>query len=179
MKNEIKIFESPEFGRIRTVSDEKGEPWFCLTDVCKVLGLKQRHVRERLDDGVVSTDTIADSLGRLQMANFVNEDGLYDVILDSRKPSARAFRKWVTSEVLPQIRKTGGYIPLDNEDDDKTILAKAVFANVMIEMLNIPQPAYVPFEALWGVTGLQNSYSSGNAYGKNNKLKEEIKQQLR
>ena len=107
MKNEIKIFESPEFGRIRTVTDERGEPWFCLTDVCKVLGLKQRHVRERLDDGVVSTDTIADSLGRLQMANFVNEDGLYDVVLDSRKPSARDFRKWVTSEVLPQIRKTG------------------------------------------------------------------------
>ena len=107
MKNEIKIFESPEFGRIRTVTDERGEPWFCLTDVCKVLGLKQRHVRERLDDGGVSTDTIADSLGRLQMANFVNEDGLYDVILDSRKPSARDFRKWVTSEVLPQIRKTG------------------------------------------------------------------------
>ena len=126
MKNEIKIFESPEFGRIRTVNDERGEPWFCLTDVCKVLGLKQRHVRERLDDGVVSTDTIADSLGRLQMANFVNEDGLYDVILDSRKPSARDFRKWVTSEVLPQIRKTGGYIPLSGDDDEKTILAKAV-----------------------------------------------------
>ena len=60
------------------------------------------------------------------MANFVNEDGLYDVILDSRKTSAKAFRKWVTSEVLPQIRKTGGYIPLDNEDDEKTILAKAL-----------------------------------------------------
>mgnify|MGYP004452514171 FL=1 len=126
MRNEIKIFESPEFGRIRTVSDERGEPWFCLADVCKVLGLKQRHVRERLDDGVVSTDTISDSLGRTQMANFVNEDGLYDVILDSRKPSARAFRKWVTSEVLPQIRRTGGYVPLEEQDDEKTILAKAV-----------------------------------------------------
>ena len=126
MTNKIQIFESPEFGRIRTVMGEAGEPLFCLTDVCKVLGLKQRHVRERLDDGVVSTDTICDSLGRTQMANFVNEDGLYDVILDSRKPSARAFRKWVTSEVLPQIRKTGGYIPLAAEDDDKTILAKAV-----------------------------------------------------
>ena len=126
MTNNIKIFESPEFGRIRTVMGEAGEPLFCLTDVCKVLGLKQRHVRERLEDGVVSTDTIADSLGRTQMANFVNEDGLYDVILDSRKPSARAFRKWVTSEVLPQIRKTGGYIPLAAEDDEKVILAKAV-----------------------------------------------------
>ena len=60
------------------------------------------------------------------MANFVNEDGLYDVNLDSRKPSARDFRKWVTSEVLPQIRKMGGYIPLHEDDDEKTILAKAV-----------------------------------------------------
>ena len=126
MNGEIQIFESPEFGQIRTVKGEKGEPWFCLADVCKVLGLKQRHVRERLEEGVVSTDPIADSLGRLQMANFVNEDGLYDVILDSRKPSARAFRKWITSEVLPQIRKTGGYIPLNAEDDEKTIMAKAL-----------------------------------------------------
>ena len=85
MNGEIQIFESPEFGQIRTVKGEKGEPWFCLADVCKVLGLKQRHVRERLEDGVVSTDPIADSLGRLQMANFVNEDGLYDVILDSSR----------------------------------------------------------------------------------------------
>ena len=125
MTNEIKIFESPEFGRIRTVSDEKGEPLFCLADVCKVLGLKQSHVRERLEKGGVSTEPLS-TRGGTQMANFVNEDGLYDVILDSRKPSARAFRKWVTSEVLPQIRKTGGYIPLAAEDDDKTILAKAV-----------------------------------------------------
>ena len=96
---QIKIFESPEFGRIRTVNDEKGESWFCLADVCKVLGLKQNGVAMRLDDEVVSTDTISDSLGRTQMANFVNEDGLYDVILDSRKPSARASASWVTSEV--------------------------------------------------------------------------------
>lgn len=57
---------------------------------------------------------------------FVNEDGLYDAILDSCKPEARAFRKWVTSEVLPQIRKTGGYIPVREEDDDNMILSKAL-----------------------------------------------------
>ena len=107
MKNEIKIFESPEFGRIRTVTDEKGEPLFCLTDVCKVLGLKQNGVVMRLEKGVISTEPLS-TRGGTQIANFVNEDGLYDVILDSRKPSARAFRKWITSEVLPQIRKTGG-----------------------------------------------------------------------
>lgn len=125
MRNEIKIFESPEFGRIRTVSDERGEPWFCLADVCKVLGLKQNGVVMRLEKGVISTEPLS-TRGGTQMANFVSEDGLYDVILDSRKPSARAFRKWVTSEVLPQIRRTGGYVPLSAEDDEKTILAKAV-----------------------------------------------------
>ena len=125
MKNEIKIFESPEFGRIRTVTDEKGEPLFCLADVCKVLGLKQNGVVMRLEKGVISTEPLS-TRGGTQMAYFVNEDGLYDVILDSRKPSARDFRKWVTSEVLPQIRKTGGYIPLSGDDDEKTILAKAV-----------------------------------------------------
>ena len=123
--NEIKIFESPEFGRIRTVSDEKGEPWFCLADVCKVLGLRQGDVCKRLAKGLVSTQPLS-TRGGTQMANFVNEDGLYDVILDSRKPSARAFRKWITSEVLPQIRKTGGYIPLNAEDDETTIMAKAM-----------------------------------------------------
>lgn len=125
MRYEMKIFESPEFGRIRTVSDERGEPWFCLADVCKVLGLKQNGVVMRLEKGVISTEPLS-TRGGTQMANFVSEDGLYDVILDSRKPSARAFRKWVTSEVLPQIRRTGGYVPLEEQDDEKTILAKAV-----------------------------------------------------
>ena len=124
MKNEMKIFESPEFGRVRTVTDEKGEPWFCLADVCKVLGLQRSAVMRRLEKGGISSHPLSPKGGR-QLIAFVNEDGLYDVILDSRKPSARAFRKWVTSDVLPQIRKTGGYIPLSG-DDEKTILAKAV-----------------------------------------------------
>ena len=120
----MKIFESLEFGRVRTVTDEKGEPWFCLADVCKVLGLQRSAVMRRLEKGGISSHPLSTKGGR-QLIAFVNEDGLYDVILDSRKPSARAFRKWVTSEVLPQIRKTGGYIPLSG-DDEKTILAKAV-----------------------------------------------------
>ena len=106
--NDIQIFNNPQFGQVRTAGTPEN-PLFCLSDVCKALGLNASHVRERLEDGVVSTDTINDSLGRTQMANFVNEDGLYDVILDSRKPEAKAFRKWVTSEVLPSIRKTGQY----------------------------------------------------------------------
>lgn len=106
--NEIRIFSNPQFGKVRTAGTSEN-PLFCLSDVCKALGLNASHVRERLEDGVVSTDTITDNLGRTQVANFVNEDGLYDVILDSRKPEAKVFRKWVTSEVLPTIRKTGQY----------------------------------------------------------------------
>lgn len=105
---EIKIFNSPQFGEIRTTGTSEN-PLFCLADLCSVLELRPNDVRQRLDDGVVSTHPITDNLGRKQQANFVNEDGLYDVILDSRKPQAKAFRKWVTSEVLPSIRKTGSY----------------------------------------------------------------------
>lgn len=108
MANQIVIFNNPQFGEIRTAGTSDN-PLFCLADVCKALGLTQGHVRERLSDGVVSTEPITDVLGRIQQANFVNEDGLYDVILDSRKPEAKMFRKWVTSEVLPSIRKTGEY----------------------------------------------------------------------
>lgn len=106
--NEIRIFDNAAFGQIRTVGTSE-TPLFCLSDVCKALDLRQGDVKQRLDDGVVSTQPISDNLGRTQQANFVNEDGLYDVILDSRKPSAKAFRKWITSEVLPSIRKTGRY----------------------------------------------------------------------
>ena len=105
---EVQIFNNPKFGDIRT-SGTADDPMFCLTDICRALGLSASHVKERLSDDVVSTDTIFDKLGRKQNVNFVNEDGLYDVILDSRKPEAKAFRKWVTSEVLPSIRKNGSY----------------------------------------------------------------------
>lgn len=122
---EIQLFNNPQFGEIRTAGTPD-DPRFCLADVCKALDLRQGDVRQRLSDGVVSTQPIVDSLGREQQANFVNEDGLYDVILDSRKPEARAFRKWITSEVIPQIRRTGGYIPVAEQDTEQEILAKAV-----------------------------------------------------
>lgn len=108
-KNEIKIFNSEEFGEVRVIGSPEN-PLFCLADLCKALELDVNNVVRRLEDGVCTKHPIADSMGRMQQANFVNEDGLYDVILDSRKPEARKFRKWVTSEVLPSIRKTGGYV---------------------------------------------------------------------
>ncbi|KAA6323907.1 hypothetical protein EZS27_026706 [termite gut metagenome] len=104
----VQIFENPEFGKVRTILSENGEPLFCLADLCKVLNLSSTEVNRRLEKGVVSKHPLKTS-GGVQQALFVNEDGLYDVILESRKPETRQFRKWVTSEILPSVRKSGGY----------------------------------------------------------------------
>lgn len=134
--NEIKIFDNPQFGQIRTVGTPE-EPLFCLADVCRILDLQTSRVKDRLEDGVISSNPVTDNLGRTQMANFVNEDGLYDVILDSRKPEARAFRKWITSDVLPTIRKTGGYIAANAEMSDEEIMSRALeIAHRTIERKN-------------------------------------------
>lgn len=125
MDNSIQIFNNPQFGEIRTAGNSNN-PMFCLTDVCKAVGLSAKGVNQRLCDEVISNYPIADSLGRTQQALFVNEDGLYDVILDSRKPEARLFRKWVTSDVLPSIRKTGGYLATKQDDTPELIMARAL-----------------------------------------------------
>jgi prophage antirepressor-like protein len=124
--NEIQIFKNQEFGTIRTITDAQGEPMFCLKDVCEVLELRTQKVVQRLEDDVLSKYPIVDSLGRTQQATFVNEDGLYDTILESRKPQAKRFRKWVTSEVLPSIRKNGGYMVARPDENDEVILARAL-----------------------------------------------------
>jgi prophage antirepressor-like protein len=124
--NEIQIFKNQEFGTIRTIIDAQGEPMFCLKDVCEVLELRTQKVVQRLEDDVLSKYPIVDSLGRTQQATFVNEDGLYDTILESRKPQAKRFRKWVTSEVLPSIRKNGGYMVARPDESDEVILARAL-----------------------------------------------------
>lgn len=108
MKN-IQIFENNEFGSIRTqiINDE---PYFCLADVCHALDLEQpSRVKSRLKPDGVTTSMVIDSVGRRQNANFVNELNLYKVIFQSRKESAERFTDWVAGEVLPSIRKTGGY----------------------------------------------------------------------
>lgn len=105
--NDIQIFNNPQFGDIRTAGTAEN-PLFCLSDLARVLELTPSKIAQRLSKDVLSKYPLKTE-GGTQMANFVNEDGLYDVILDSRKPEAKAFRKWVTSEVLPSIRKTGQY----------------------------------------------------------------------
>lgn len=108
--NQFQIFNSPEFGEVRIIVGNDGEPKFSLSDICQILGLVSTKTAQRLGDDVLSKHPIVDRLGRQQVASFINEDGLYDVILDSRKPGAKKFRKWVTSEVLPSIRKNGAYL---------------------------------------------------------------------
>lgn len=135
--SQVQIWNNNQFGDVRTVLDAQNEPLFCLADVCKALDLHSNVVRQRLQDDVCSTYPILDSLGRQQVATFVNEDGLYDVILDSRKPEARAFRKWVTSEVLPSIRKDGGYMAERPEETPEETMARAlVIAQSTIERKN-------------------------------------------
>lgn len=106
--NELQIFNSEEFGDIRTVTIEN-EPMFCLSDVCKALGLTQpSKVKERLNEkGVSSIPTL--TAGGEQKLLYINESNLYKTIFQSRKESAERFTDWVTSEVLPTIRKTGAY----------------------------------------------------------------------
>lgn len=105
----IQIFKNEAFGEVR-VAGTSEEPLFCLADICKVLELgNPSQVKTRLCGGVITNEVIPDSIGRQQEMTFINEDGLYDVILDSRKPQAKTFRKWVTSEILPSIRKHGIY----------------------------------------------------------------------
>lgn len=107
--DELKIFNSNEFGEIRTVIKD-GDPMFCLADVCKALGLEQvSRVKTRLKDDGVTTSKVIDRLGREQEATFINESNLYRTIFQSRKESAERFTDWVTTEVLPSIRKTGAY----------------------------------------------------------------------
>ena len=108
-KNKIQVWNY-ESSEIRTVQ-VNGEPWFVLADVCKVLEIARgTKVAERLEEDEVRQTSITDSLGRQQKAYIINESGLYDVILRSDKPQAKPFRKWVTSEVLPSIRKHGAYM---------------------------------------------------------------------
>ena len=109
MSNNIEVFNNPIFGSVRAFADEKGEPWFVAADVAKVIDVQNiRQNLDSLDDdekGVYNSYT----LGGNQNLVTVNESGLYALIIRSRKPEAKAFRKWVTSEVLPSIRKHGMY----------------------------------------------------------------------
>ena len=122
---ELQIFENPEFGRVRTVSVDN-EPWFFAKDVCDALSVATNHVRESLDEDEVSnlrsTEIGPEFGGKAPL--IVSEAGLYSLILKSRKPEAKAFKRWITHDVIPAIRKTGGYQA--NELTGRELMAKAL-----------------------------------------------------
>ena len=131
---QVAVFENPEFGTVRTATDEKGEPWFCAKDLCDVLGYKRadlavkQHVRS--SDAAkrcvarIAKNRYGECNGKMQVVQmiFVNESGFYALVLGSKLATAVKFKDWVTSVVLPQIRKTGGYIPVnEGESEEETI----------------------------------------------------------
>ena len=131
---QVAVFENPEFGMVRTATDEKGEPWFCAKDLCDVLGYKNsscavnQHVRSsdvaKRYVARLAKNRFGVCEGKMQVVQmiFVNESGFYALVLGSKLPSAVKFKDWVTSVVLPQIRKTGGYIPVhEGESEEETI----------------------------------------------------------
>lgn len=121
----IQIFNYQN-NEVRTV-ELNGEPWFVLKDVCAVLGISHiTDTAKRMDEDEVGQTEVIDSIGRSQSTYVINESGLYNVILRSDKPEAKPFRKWVTSEVLPSIRKNGGYIAGQEQFTPQELMAKAL-----------------------------------------------------
>lgn len=130
MNNEIQKFDF-KGSSLRTLTDEAGEPWFVAKDVCDILGMSNPSMAvTALDKDEVAQIDPKDYLGSEnrsnQAVNIVSEPGLYKLIMRSRKPEAKEFQRWVTPEVLPSIRKTGGYIPTSESDSDEDIMARAV-----------------------------------------------------
>ena len=132
----VRVFENPEFGMVRTATDEKGEPWFCAKDLCDVLGYKRADnaVRQHVNPHDALKQCVWVEVGkkkdgtpakRLTPMIFVNESGFYALVLGSKLPSALMFKDWVTSVVLPQIRKTGGYIPVSEGESEEEMIRNA------------------------------------------------------
>ena len=130
------VFENPEFGMVRTATDEKGEPWFCAKNLCDALGYKRADlaVKQHVNPHNAAKRCVWVEVGkkkdgtpakRLTQMIFVNESGFYALVLGSKLPSALMFKDWVTSVVLPQIRKTGGYIPVNEGESEEEMIRNA------------------------------------------------------
>ena len=131
------VFENPEFGMVRTATDENGEPWFCAKDLCDALGYKNSScaVNQHVKSSDIAKRYVSSPVknrfgvceGKLKNVQmiFVNESGFYALVLGSKLPSALMFKDWVTSVVLPQIRKTGGYIPVNEGESEEEMIRNA------------------------------------------------------
>ena len=141
---EIQIFKNELFGEIRTLTNERGEPLFVGKDVATALGYSdpQKALKMHVDNEDKLTRQIVVS-GQRRNIIFINESGLYSLILSSKLPTAKAFKRWVTAEVLPQIRRTGGYIPTKDaegrelSDEEILMLAERIVGRTL-QMLNAP-----------------------------------------
>ena len=124
--NNIEIFRNEQFGEVRVMIIDN-EPWFVGKDIAGVLGYSDTNkaISAHVDEEDKLNDKTASSLGQ-RGGWLINESGLYSLILSSKMPKAKAFKRWVTSEVLPQIRKTGGYIPISENETDEEFLARAL-----------------------------------------------------
>ena len=142
--------------KVRTLTFETGQTWWVLKDVCEVLGLSNpTMIAQRLDE-----DQRAKSdLGRQGQAWIINESGLYDVILRSDKPDSKEFRKWVTSEVLPQIRRTGGYVPKGESPEETMARAVLIAQRTIAEQHDQLEAQRPKVEALDALTGTDHLYT--------------------
>ena len=134
---QVAVFENPEFGMVRTATDERGEPWFCAKDLCDALGYKRADnaVRQHVNSSDALNQCVARPAknrfgvceGKVQNVQmiFVNESGFYALVLGSKLATAVKFKDWVTSVVLPQIRKTGGYIPVHEGESEEEMIRNA------------------------------------------------------
>ncbi len=158
--NDLQIFNYQDTA-VR-MSLVEGEPWFVLADLCKVLGIANpSDVASRLDEDALGSTEVIDSLSRKQTARTVNEAGMYEVVFLSRRPNAKEFKRWVTSEVLPSIRKTGGYGQVAPSGPELVALA-LVEANKMLEqkdaVIHELEPKADAYEAFMNADG---TYSIG------------------
>lgn len=126
--SDIQVFENSEFDKIRAMCGEDGEPMFIAGDVAKILGYGDAtHMTRRLEDDEKALRSV-ETPGGTQMANVITEPGLYSAILSSRVPNARAFQRWVTHEVLPALRRDGGYMVARDDETPEELMARALKA---------------------------------------------------
>lgn len=125
--NELKIFENPVFGQVRIVECD-GEPWFVGKDVAQALGYKDtiNALKSHVDPEDKQGGWQITTPGGTQEMTIINESGLYSLVLSSKLPTAKAFKRWITSEVIPSIRKTGGYITGQGQLSPEELMAKAL-----------------------------------------------------
>lgn len=125
--NNMQIFKNEQFGEVRTINKD-GEPYFVGKDVAVILGYAKplNALAAHVDEDDSLKQGLIDNLGRIQETIFINESGLYSLIMSSKLPQAKQFKRWVTSEVLPSIRKNGGYIKDQETLTDEELIAKAL-----------------------------------------------------